>query len=142
MSDAREAGRSQNEADEPLVSNERSTVDDSFTLFDLRVEVEAGERPMVCGHRAGDWFELSGENLTLPAGQSFSIYSLAALLPLLPAKQRASHPNDWMSTDELVACPDPSCGARFRIRRVRQRTFRHSEVTAVPLARREDLRRE
>jgi uncharacterized repeat protein (TIGR04076 family) len=115
-------------------SSDRSS-DDAFTLWDLRVEVEAGDRPMVCSHRAGDWFEVSGENLTLPPGQAFSIYALAALLPLLPAKQRATHPNDWMSTDETVACPDPHCGARFRIRRLRQRSFRHSEVTAVPLVR-------
>ena len=45
--------------------------------------------------------------LHLPPGQGFSIYSLAALLPLLPAKQRPTHPNDWMSTDAEVACPDP-----------------------------------
>ena len=66
--------------------------DDTFELYDLRVEVVATDRPMVCGHRAGDWLELRGENLTLPAGQPFSIYALAALLPLLPAKQRADPP--------------------------------------------------
>ena len=113
---------------------------DSFTLWDLRVEVVAGERAMVCGHRVGDWFEVSGETLSLPPGQGFSLYALAALLPLLPAKQRSTHPNDWMTTDESIACPDPNCGARFRIRRVRQRTFRHSEVTAEPLGGREPAR--
>ena len=108
--------------------------DDSFELYDLRVEVLATERPMVCSHRAGDWFELRGENLSLPPGQTFSIYALAALLPLLPAKQRATHPHDWMTTDAEIACPDPYCGARFRITRIGTRRFRHSEVTAVPLA--------
>jgi uncharacterized repeat protein (TIGR04076 family) len=112
----------------------RGRADDEFSLWDLRVEVVRGERPMVCNHREGDFFELSGENLSLPAGQTFSIYALAALLPLLPAKQRDTHPHDWMSTDAEVACPDPHCGARFRITRVRRRTFRHSEVTVVPLA--------
>jgi len=29
---------------------------DTFDLYDLRVEVVATDRPMVCGHRAGDWF--------------------------------------------------------------------------------------
>ena len=47
--------------------------DDIFELYDLRVEVVATDRPMVCGHRAGDWLELRGENLTLPAEQPFSI---------------------------------------------------------------------
>ena len=32
------------------------------------------------------------------------------LLPLLPAKQRDTHPNDWMTTDMEVACPDPKSG--------------------------------
>ena len=41
--------------------------DDTFELYDLRVEVVATDRPMVCGHRAGDWLEVRGENLTLPA---------------------------------------------------------------------------
>jgi hypothetical protein len=38
-----------------------------------------------------------------------------------------------MTTDAEVACPDPNCGARFRITRTGSRTFRHAEVTAVPL---------
>jgi len=107
--------------------------DDEFTLWDLRVEVVAGDRPMVCNHEEGDFFELSGENLTLPPGQSFSIYALAALLPLLPAKQRDTAAADWMTTDTEVACPDPNCGARFRIVRTRRRTFRHDDVTRVPM---------
>ena len=109
---------------------------DEFTLWDLRVEVVSC-RPgmkMVCNHRIGDFFELSGENLSLPPGQTFPIYPLAAVLPLLPAKQRPTHPHDWMTTDTDVACPDLHCGAIFRITRVRERTFRHSEVTVVPLA--------
>ncbi|MEM7585077.1 MAG: TIGR04076 family protein [Acidobacteriota bacterium] len=106
---------------------------DEFTLYDLRVEVLAGEKEMVCNHQVGDYFELSGENLTLPPGQSFPIYPLAALLPLLPAKQRHTAANDWMTTDTDIACPDPNCGAIFRIRRIGERTFRHGEVTVVPL---------
>jgi uncharacterized repeat protein (TIGR04076 family) len=107
--------------------------DDRFELWDLKIEVIAGERPMVCGHREGDWFELSGESLRFPPGQTFPLYPLAALLPLLPAKQRDTHPNDWMTTDMEVACPDPHCGARFRITRVGRRTFGHGETTVVPL---------
>ncbi len=61
------------------------------------------------------------------------MYSLAALLPLLPAKQRASHANDWMSTDSEVACPDPNCPTRFRITRLKPRRFEHSQTTAVAL---------
>jgi uncharacterized repeat protein (TIGR04076 family) len=109
--------------------------DDEFTLYDLRVEVVAGEQPMVCNHSEGDYFELSGENLSFPPGQTFPLYPLAALLPLLPAKQRETHPNDWMTTDMEIACPDPLCGARFRITRIGRTTFRHGDVTRVPLDR-------
>ena len=107
---------------------------DEFELHDLRVEVVAGDGEMVCGHRPGDYFEVVGENLSLPPGQSFPIYPLAALLPLLPAKQRKSDPADWMTTDAEVACPDPHCGARFRIVRTGVSVFRHGDVTRVPLS--------
>ena len=106
---------------------------DTFELFDLRVEVVAGDRPMVCGHREGDWFEVRGEMLHFPDGQGFPMYPLAALLAILPAKQRPTHPADWMTTDAEIACPDPHCGGRFRVTRLARRTFRHADVTAVPM---------
>jgi uncharacterized repeat protein (TIGR04076 family) len=107
--------------------------DDSFTLYDLRIEVVGSEKPMICNHQVGDYFELSGENLRFPSGQTFPLYPLAGLLPILPAKQRMTDPNDWMTTDTDVACPDPNCGGVFRITRTGTRTFRHGEVTIVPL---------
>lgn len=108
--------------------------DDSFDLWDLRVEVVAPEGGAIyCGSRPGDWFDLRGEMLHLPPGQGFSIYSLASVLPLLAAKQRQTHPNDWMSTDAEVACPDPNCSTRLRITRTGKRRFNHADTTAVPL---------
>jgi uncharacterized repeat protein (TIGR04076 family) len=107
---------------------------DSFELYDLRVEVTAPEGgPIYCGAQPGDYFELRGEMLHLPPGQGFSIYSLAAVLPLLPAKQRATNRNDWMTTDSEIACPDPNCSTRLRITRLQRRRFSHSQTTAVPL---------
>lgn len=108
---------------------------DQFELYDLRVEVvaPAGAR-ILCNANVGDWFEVHGEMLHFPPGQGFSLYSLGALLPLLPAKQRATDPADWMSTDAEVACPDPNCPTRFRITRLGRRVFRHGDTTAVPLA--------
>jgi uncharacterized repeat protein (TIGR04076 family) len=109
-------------------------IDDSFVLHDLKVEVIAPEGARIlCGAEPGDYFELRGEMMFLPPGQGFSIYSLAAVLPLLPAKQRSTDPNDWMSTDAEVACPDPNCPTRLRITRTGERRFRHSETTATPL---------
>lgn len=106
---------------------------DEFELWDLRVEVVGESQDMVCGHRPGDYFDVVGERLDLPAGQGFSIYALAAILPLLPAKQRMTDANDWMTTDTDIACPDPNCGARFRIHRTGKSVFRHGETTVVPL---------
>lgn len=107
--------------------------DDTFELYDLKVEIVAPEGAKIYCGTPGDWFELRGEMLHIPPGQGFSIYSLASLLPLLPAKQRATDPADWMSTDAEVACPDPNCPSRFRITRTGKRTFRHADTTAVPL---------
>lgn len=108
--------------------------DPQFELFDLRVDVVIPEGGAVyCGASPGDHFELRGEMLHLPPGQGFSIYSLAAVLPLLAAKQRPTDPADWMTTDADVACPDPNCSTRLRIRRIGRRSFRHAETTATPM---------
>ena len=108
-------------------------MDDHFDLYDLRVEIVAPEgAKLYCGQR-GDWFELRGEQLHLPPGQSFSIYSLSAILPLLPAKQRPTHPHDWMTSDAEIACPDPHCPSRLRITRLGKRRFSHADTTAVPI---------
>ena len=108
-------------------------MDDHFELYDLRVEIVAPEGAKIYCGNPGDWFELRGEQLHMPPGQSFSIYSLSAILPLLPAKQRMTHPNDWMTSDAEVACPDPNCPSRLRITRLLKRRFSHADTTAVPL---------
>ena len=110
-------------------------MEDEFFLYDLKVEVIGSDKPMVCSHHEGDYFLVIGENLVFPETQSFSMYSLAALLPLLPAKQRVLQENDWMLSDSVIACPDPNCGARFKITRTGLRKFRHGDCTAEPLYR-------
>jgi len=110
--------------------------DDEYELYDLKVEVIAGKdgKPMICRHRLGDYFTVTDDDLIeFPPNTRFPMYSLAAMLPLLPAKQRETHPNDWMTTDAVIACPDPHCGGRFLITRGAKKTYRHSENTAVPL---------
>lgn len=104
--------------------------DDAFELYDLKVEVLSdGIKPMVCNHKEGDFFLLSGENFSLPPGQSFPIYCLAALLPIITVKQRQTDPNDWISTDHLIRCPDMHCGGLFKIQRLNKKTFYHHMVT-------------
>jgi len=106
---------------------------DSFELYDLKVEVVANRGRMMCHEQIGDWFTVSGGRITMPPGQGFPLYALAALLPLLPAKQRPTHGNDWMTTDTDIACPDVHCGAVFRITRTGTRVFRHSEESGESL---------
>ena len=105
---------------------------DGFWLYDLKVETVLDGRTPVCRHIEGEAFSVEGETLVFGAGQRVSMYALAALLPLLPARQRDTDPNDWMSTDAEVACPDPNCGGRFRITRTQRRWFRHAETTGLP----------
>ena len=105
----------------------------TFKLYDLKVEIVQVKKGLehICNHHLGDYFELSGENLSIPAGKTFSIYALAAVLPLLPAKQRMLDDNDWMTTDDLVMCPDPNCEAVMKITRTGIREFRTEDVTVT-----------
>ena len=107
----------------------------AFELFDLKVEVVGSDKPMVCNHPEGAFFLVEGENLVFSDTQRFPMYSLAAILPLLPAKQRVTDENDWMTTDAEIACPDPHCGGRFRITRLGKRRFTHAETSGLPEAR-------
>ncbi|GIX14052.1 MAG: TIGR04076 family protein [Paracoccaceae bacterium] len=106
--------------------------DGEFWLYDLKVETVLDGRTPVCRHVEGESFRVEGEALVFPAGARVSMYALAALLPLLPAKQRPTDPADWMSTDAEVACPDPHCGGRFRITRTGRRRFTHAATTGLP----------
>lgn len=76
--------------------------------------------------------ELKARTSSFPRAGAFRCM-LAALIPLLPAKERPTSHNDWMTTDALIACPDPNCAAKFRIRRTARRILSHAECTVVPL---------
>lgn len=120
-------------SDESTGEDEEPDGDDEFTLYDLRVECIEITGENVVSYEVGDYFEVRGEELVFPAGQTFSMYALASLLPLLPAKQRATHENDWMTTDTVIAGPDPNAGGRFEITRIGTTSFSHGDVTAVEL---------
>ncbi len=107
----------------------------AFWLYDLKVETVLDGRVPVCRHVEGEYFRVEGENLVFEPGTRISMYALAAVLPLLPAKQRDTAPDDWMSTDAEVACPDPHCGGRLRITRLAKRQFTHAATTGLPEAR-------
>lgn len=99
-------------------------------LYDLRVTVERIEGRSVCGMRVGDYFELvDSSKLRMPEGGHFCIYALQAVLPLLPAKQRALPQGDWLERESLVCCPDPDERLIMRIERVGRRWVRLDDLT-------------
>lgn len=107
--------------------------DDTFELWDLHVSIEEIRGQCTCDHAVGDFFEVSGGKLSMPDGKGFCLYALQSTLPLLPAKQRSLHRNDWMTTDTRVTCPDPLCGVIMRIDRTNKREIHHADVSAVPI---------
>jgi len=99
-------------------------------LYDLRVTVDSIEGRPVCGLAVGDYFELTNSSqLRLPAGRHFCMYALAAVLPLLPAKQRQLPEADWLERESLVACPDPDERLIMRITRTGRRPLRSADLT-------------
>lgn len=66
-------------------TNTKPTYDDSFELFDLRVEVVCPPgKKILCGAKEGDYFTLKGEMLYLPPDQGISIYSLGKIRNTTP----------------------------------------------------------
>jgi uncharacterized repeat protein (TIGR04076 family) len=103
---------------------------DSASLYNLRVVVERIEGRSVCGMRVGDWFELTeSSHLRTCPGRFFCLYALAAVLPLLAAKQRELSPGDWLESDSLVACPDPDERLIMRIERTGRAAIALGDVT-------------
>lgn len=99
-------------------------------LWDLRVSVESVQGRSVCGLEVGDYFELTASSkLTIPAGHHFCLFALAAVLPLLPAKQRQLAEDDWLERDSLVCCPDPEERLVMRIERLGRSVLDASELT-------------
>jgi uncharacterized repeat protein (TIGR04076 family) len=84
-------------------------------VSDLRIVVERVDGRCTSRMRPGDVVTLRGGRLYLPPGRPFCLYALAAVLPLLPAKQRCLDAGDWMATDRHVICPDPAGNAILRI---------------------------
>ena len=104
--------------------------DATTQLYDLRITVERIEGRSVCGLQVGDYFEVTeSSRVRIPAGRHFCLYALAAVLPLLPAKQRQLPDGDWLEQEALVACPDPQERTIMRIERIGRRTIPTAELT-------------
>lgn len=99
-------------------------------LYDLRVVVERIEGRSVCGLAVGDYFEVvNSSQVRVPPGKHICLYALAAVLPLLPAKQRKLPDNDWLERDSLVCCPDPDERLVLRIERLGLQRLNSADLT-------------
>jgi uncharacterized repeat protein (TIGR04076 family) len=105
----------------------------TFKLNNLRVEISPKSQKLIGDYQVGDYFDVIGENIYIPEGKGVSIYALAALIPLLPAKQRAVDPFDWMNSDNEIIYPDPGCHIIYDIKKIGEKTFVRSETTYTPL---------
>jgi uncharacterized repeat protein (TIGR04076 family) len=83
---------------------------------DLLIEVERIEGRCTAGMRINDRVLVRESSLYL--SQPFCLYAMQAIIPLLPAKERAHDPNDWMLRENRIICPDPTGNVIFRIREV------------------------
>ena len=108
---------------------------DEFEIYDLAVEVVHNypAKPLVCKHQLGDVFYVKGSVVEIPPGKTFGLYAMLAVLQFVPAKQRPTQDNDWMSTDSVIGCTDPNCGAGFKITRLYAKRYRHADHSAEPL---------
>ncbi len=101
-----------------------------FTLYDLRITVAEIRGRSVCGMKVGDYFEVrNSSQVTIPPGQHFCLYAMSAVLPLLPAKQRELSENDWLASDNLVACPDPDEQLIMKIEKLEPVTLDKNDLT-------------
>jgi len=100
-----------------FVSSAEHGSESSGALPDLRVVVEEVGGKCTLGMAPGDGIILRSGRIYIPADQRFCLYALQAVLPLLPAKQRALDQGDWLREESRVICPDPSGSVIMRIER-------------------------
>lgn len=90
-----------------------------YKLFDLEIETFGDPKTFNCSHKAGEGLLVKGENIMFkPGTKHFSHYALASLMPYIASKQRATQETDFMYFETDIACPDPRCGALFRLSRL------------------------
>jgi uncharacterized repeat protein (TIGR04076 family) len=73
--------------------------------------------------KAGDLFTVENGDIRIPGGGSVCAWALQNILPLVPAKERASgrrRKDDWMWRVHHVQCPDPKGRVIFRIEKAKR----------------------
>ncbi|MTE24241.1 TIGR04076 family protein [Microbacterium sp. ZXX196] len=67
-----------------------------------------------CGMEIGDHFEIGPEGITMPDGQPFCVFAVAAVVPLVKGRQ-GEDLEAWLESRPLLQCPDPPEAVRMRI---------------------------
>jgi uncharacterized repeat protein (TIGR04076 family) len=83
----------------------------------IRVVVDRADNPR-CGLALGDYFEVAGSTLTLPAGKPFCLYAMAAVFPVLATRLSELPADHWLERKPWICCPDPSDGVVMRLDRI------------------------
>jgi carbon-monoxide dehydrogenase iron sulfur subunit len=85
------------------------------TLPEVKVTVE--EVRGYCASRlaAGDSLIFDSGLIQIPKGKHFCLCALQAVLPFLPAKQRATGDEDWLKEYLHVICPEPEGNVLLRL---------------------------
>lgn len=83
---------------------------------DLKIFVERIDGRCNEGMQVGHWALLRESSLYL--AQPFCLYALQSVLPMLPAMARPLQPDDWMSTENAVICPDPLGNVILRVEKI------------------------
>ncbi|MCL4425405.1 MAG: TIGR04076 family protein [Firmicutes bacterium] len=84
-------------------------------MYDLRIVVEEVRGFCDLPMQPGDYLEVKGGRIHIPAGKFFCLWALQSLMPMIPAKQRhIVEENDWLPHTDRMICPDPNGLVVFR----------------------------
>lgn len=112
---AKRAGNAEEESTASGTDEETGLGASDPGLKTLQIVVESVDGHCTSRMKPGDLCTLRSGRLYLPRGRHFCLYALQAVLPLLPAKQRALQDGDWMKGESRVLCPDPAGNVILRI---------------------------
>ena len=75
-----------------------------------------------CGMVPGDYFEVDGDNFSLPTGRPFCYFAIASVIPYINGKRDPETGEDWLDSKPLLACPDPPEALYMRLERIEHPT--------------------
>ncbi len=88
-------------------------------MYDLRVVVDEVKGFCDLPMKEGDYFEVKGGKICIPAGKYICLWALQSMMPMLPVKQRkTAENNDWIPYTNKISCPDPNGRVIFRVETV------------------------